>query len=93
MRWTENDKKRVRVILDHITADTSQAEFSRSLGEKSRATVNNWRRRGRVPVEHIPAVIKAAAPAMTVTAGQLHPNARLMEQMTRTAQAKTRGAA
>lgn len=82
MRWTSNDKKRVRAILDRITASTSQAEFARSLGEnKSRATVNNWRRRGRVPLEHIPAVISAAGECgQTVTAGQLHPDARLIEQ-------------
>lgn len=82
MRWQESDKKRVRVILDHITAEGSQAEFSRELKTKSRATVNNWRRRGQVPLEHIPAVIEAAKPGMIVTAGQLHPLARVLDQRT-----------
>lgn len=81
MRWTEADKKRVRVVLDHITAHGSQSEFSREFGG-SRQVVNNWRRRGRIPLEHIPAVIKAAAPGMIVTAGQLHPAARVLEPAT-----------
>lgn len=83
MRWTEADKKRVRAILDQITADGSQAELARSIGGESRSLVNNWRRRGKVPVEHIPAVIKAAPVGMTITAGQLHPHARIIEQQSK----------
>ncbi|MES2347010.1 MAG: hypothetical protein V4641_05500 [Pseudomonadota bacterium] len=77
MRWTEADKKRVRAIIDHITAGDSQAAFAREIGATSRSTVNNWRRRGMVSVEYIPAVIKAALP-MVVLASQLNPDARIV---------------
>lgn len=82
MRWTKTDEKRVRRILYNIAADTSQAAFSRSLGARSRATVNNWIRRGKVPVANIPGVLaRAKELGMTVTAGELHPSARVMAQM------------
>lgn len=82
MSWTKSDKSTVRRILYNIAAETSQAEFARSLGDRSRATVNNWIRRGRVPVADIPAVIRRAREiGMDVHAGQLHPDARVIESM------------
>lgn len=82
MRWTKNDEKRVRRVLYDIAADTSQAEFARSLGAKSRATVNNWIRRGKIPVDNIPGVLaRAKALGMKVVAADLHPDARTMAQM------------
>ena len=91
MRWTEADKKRVRAILDHITAGSSQAELARKLGAESRATVNNWYRRGQVPIDNIPGVIKAAEPDMTVSPGNLHPQARVIVQEQAKAANKARG--
>ena len=82
MTWTKGDMSVVRRILYRIAADTSQAEFARSIGAASRATVNNWIRRGKVPVPNIPAVLKRAHElGIEATAGQLHPDARLIENM------------
>lgn len=80
MVWTEKDKKRVRAVLDTITARSSQAEVARAAGLKSRSVLNNWRRRGIVPVEHIQVMIALAAQVgQTVTPGDLNPDARLIE--------------
>ena len=68
MRWTTKDARRVRAILDHITSKTEggAAGFATSL-KLSRQVVNNWRRRGRVPIAHHAAVIRSAAPEISVT--------------------------
>lgn len=79
MRWTETDKSRVRAILDRISAETNQAELGRQLGDLPRYTVNNWHRRGRVPIEHHHALIAAGAKiGLTITPDQLHPAARAL---------------
>lgn len=94
MRWTEADRKRVRAALDHIVATLpgGQAEFARMIGAESRAIVNNWRRRGQVPIEHIEKVILAAQPAMILTPPMLHPDARALAAMTNRLGYQTQGA-
>ena len=78
MRWTTKDMRRVRKILDHVAKKTEggHAGFATALRLNSRQVVNNWRRRGRVPLEHHTAVIEAAAPEMTVTPAMLDPVSR-----------------
>lgn len=82
MSWTEKDKKRVRAVLDNITARSSQAEVARKIGLKSRSVLNNWWRRGIVSIDHVQSVITlAAAVGQTVTPGDLNPDARVIEQV------------
>ena len=82
MSWTKTDQKGVRRILYDIAADTSQTELSHSLGAHSRATVNNWIRRGRVPLNYIGGVIaRARALGMDVRPGQLHPYGHTLENL------------
>lgn len=78
MKWTAQDARRVRAILDHIAAKTEggQKGFAAQIGLKSRQSVGNWRTRGRVPREYHAAVIAAAAPEMTVTPAMLDPTTR-----------------
>lgn len=78
MKWTAQDARRVRSILDHITAKTEggQTGFAKLLGLASRQRVGNWRTRGRVPQEYHAAIIAAALPEMIVTPGMLDPVTR-----------------
>lgn len=78
MKWTAQDMRRVRSILDHIAAKTEggQAGFAKRLGLASRQSVGNWRTRGRVPQEYHAAVIAAAAPEVIVTPAMLDPVTR-----------------
>lgn len=81
MKWHEKNKKRVRAILDAITANTSQAELARQLKLTSRAIVSNWRRRGQIPLEHHAEIIKLAADVgVKATPGELNPMALLVER-------------
>lgn len=78
MKWTAQDVRRVRAILDHIAAKTEggQTAFAAQIGVKGRQNVGNWRRRGRVPQAWHAAVIAAAAPEMIVTPAMLDPTTR-----------------
>jgi len=78
MKWTAQDARRVRAILDHIAAKTEggQTGFAKWLGFESRQRVGNWRTRGRVPQEYHAPVIAAAAPEMIVTPSMLDPVTR-----------------
>lgn len=81
MQWTTTDARRVRAILDHIAGkiEGGAAGFAARLN-LSRQVVNNWRRRGRVPIHHHAAVIRHAGPEMTVTAAMLDPVSRAAER-------------
>jgi hypothetical protein len=73
--WTKADKQRARAVLDAIAAKFKdrggQTEVARLIG-RSRAAVSNWRQRGMVPPEHIPA-LRRIAPDIEFSAIDLHP--------------------
>lgn len=74
--WTEKDMQRVRAILERICAELKggQSELARECGQKSRAAVHNWLKRGRVPLECHDKVI-ALSPE-PITPQMLHPSAK-----------------
>jgi hypothetical protein len=81
MKWKEQNKKRVRVILDAITATSSQAELARSYKLSSRSVLHQWYQRGQIPLKyHAEVIADAAQVGVTVTAGELHPDALLVER-------------
>lgn len=82
-RWTKEDKKRVRAAIDHIAGKLTggQADIARELGLESRAVVNNWRRRGSVPLDYHDYIMRKAAPDMQLTSAMLHPVARQISRI------------
>lgn len=64
MKWTKADKERVRGFIRAVaaTVEGGQAGIARELNIEKRATVNHWLRRGRVPVDHVPGLLKLAPP-------------------------------
>lgn len=87
IRWTKNDKKRVKGILTQIAATCGGwAGMADKLGIRDkdghpiRATPQAWSARGRVPTAQVHAVIALAPKSLTLTPSDLNPDARTLEQ-------------
>jgi hypothetical protein len=87
LKWTRLDKKHARAVLkqlaDHLGGWQAMADAMDMTADSSRATVQAWHGRGRVPVAQLPAVIKLLRDAgIECTASELSPQARQLEAIT-----------
>lgn len=86
LKWSRRDKKRAQEVLkqlsDHHGGWQALADALGMQAESSRATVQAWHRRGRVPVTQLQQVLALAAAAdITCTAAELSPQARHLEKL------------
>ena len=86
LKWSRRDKKRAQEVLkqlsDHHGGWQALADALGMQAESSRATVQAWHRRGRVPVAQLQQVLTLAAAAeVACTAAELSPQARHLEKL------------
>lgn len=86
LKWSRRDKKRAQEVLkqlsDHHGGWQALADALGMQAESSRATVQAWHRRGRVPVPQLQQVLTLAAAAeVACTAAELSPQARHLEKL------------
>lgn len=80
-RWTRKDQAGCRRILLAVSEKNNGWQgIATALGIESRATVQAWHSRGRVPVSQCARIRDlATAGGITCTPGDLNPDARTLE--------------
>ena len=86
LKWSRRDKKRAQEVLKQLAERLGGWQaLADSLGmqaDSSRATVQAWHRRGRVPVTQLQQVLTLAGAAeVQCTAAELSPQARHLEKL------------
>lgn len=86
MKWSEADRKRTQGALKIIAAHNGgwsgiAEKLSKPTQEMARQTPHSWYERGRVPLEHVRAVIALAPKELTnLKPSHLCPEARHLEE-------------
>ena len=86
LKWSRRDKKRAQEVLkqlsEHHGGWQGLADALGMQADSSRATVQAWHRRGRVPVAQLQQVLTLAGAAeVQCTAAELSPQARHLEKL------------
>lgn len=89
--WTAKDRDKVREILTKTASKFGSGEAARGgktklsqlLNLSSRQILDNWYRRGQVPMDYHRTLILLASPEQDVMPAQLHPDAKRALHLTR----------